>query len=246
MNFVVPDCSLDEDSVEARLVVGWGSGNAIVLNSEVVSAHLHVEEAVVTPVGSPGVAANPVLLASVGVLAVTDDRDLVVDHWEEDLLRVDVVTLTLVDTVVGVLPVVSGMDSAGDGTVGSELGLHLVGTLDLVVLADVVLAVVNGVAVGKRILTLLGWWVGAVSADVDVLAHAVNKVVGSVLLARGVRNSVLTSVSVDETWVTTVAGAASLAVDNHLSIKANWSGAGVLVQDVESVSDGGGAEATTP
>merc|ERR1719333_1760548 len=155
MNFVVPDCSLDEDSVEARLVVGWGSGNAIVLNSEVVSAHLHVEEAVVAPVGSPGVAANPVLLASVGVLAVTDDRDLVVDHWEEDLLRVDVVTLTLVDTVVGVLPVVSGMDSTRDGTVGSELGLHLV------VLADVVLAVVNSVAVGERVLTLLGWWVGA-------------------------------------------------------------------------------------
>ena len=54
------------------LLVGWDSGNAVLLDSEVILAHLHVEEAVVTPVGSPGVAANPVLLAFIGDTVTND------------------------------------------------------------------------------------------------------------------------------------------------------------------------------
>ena len=35
------------------LGVGWDSGDAVLLDSEVVLAHLHVEEAVIAPVGTP-------------------------------------------------------------------------------------------------------------------------------------------------------------------------------------------------
>ena len=47
---------------------------------------------------------------------------------------------------------------------------------------------------------------------------------------------------VDATWVSTVAGATGLAVDDNLSIETNWCGflVGALVEDVESVSNGRG------
>ena len=52
---------------------GGGSGKTITLNGEVVTVHGHVEEAVITPVGTPRVATNPVLLTSLGVLTIADD-----------------------------------------------------------------------------------------------------------------------------------------------------------------------------
>ena len=61
----------------------------------------------------------------------------------------------------------------------------------------------------------------AVTADIDVSAHATLKVEGSVLLARGVGDTSVVSVLVNLTWVSTVTGATSLAVDDNLGVKAN-------------------------
>merc|ERR1719266_619643 len=95
--------SLDEFLGTVWLVVGGDSSNAVLLDSEVILVHLHVEESVVSPVGTPGVTANPVF-GSIFADTVADDRDSVVDQ-ADGLLGVDA-------TVVVVLEVVSGVDTA--------------------------------------------------------------------------------------------------------------------------------------
>lgn len=222
------------------LVISGGAGKAVGLDAEVIAAHLHVEEAVVAPVGTPRVAANPVLLASLGVLTVADDRDFVVNHREEDLLGVDVVTLTLVDANVSGLPVAGSVDTARDGTVHGELGLHLLLTLEGVVLTDVVLLVLDSGATVHTVITLSGGRPGAVTADINICALAALEVVGDVLLARRVRNTVLLCISIDEGGVATIARAASLAVDDNLGVEADRGGGEVAIEDVESIGDGRG------
>lgn len=222
------------------LGVGWGSGNAVGLDSEVGGglAHGEVEEAVVAPVSSPGVSALPVLLAGGGVLAVADNGDLVVDHGEADGLLVDVVTGALDNLVVGGLEGVGGVDTAGDGAVSVELSLHVVGTLHAVVVRDVVLLVVDGLAVGIGGLALRGR--RAVTADIVVGAHAVDQVVSGVLFAGRVGDAGCVSVPVDASGVATVAGATSLAVNDGLGIDADRGWVEATVQDVESIGDSGG------
>jgi len=60
-------------------VVGGNACSAIFFNTQVVGVHLHAEETSLSPVGAPGVTANPVLFTGVG-LTVTDYTDLVVDE----------------------------------------------------------------------------------------------------------------------------------------------------------------------
>ena len=167
----------------SRLGVLGDSGETVGLDSEVGAGLTHgeVEEAVVTPVGAPGVSSLPVALAGGGVDTVTNNGDLVVDHGEADSLLVDVVALTLNNLVVGGLEEISGVDTAGDGTVSGKLGLHLILTLDRVVIADVVLLVLNSLAVSISWLTIRGR--GAVTADIVVCAHLSLQVEGRVLLA---------------------------------------------------------------
>ena len=77
-----PHRSLDELAWgSVGLGVGRDAGNAVSGDREVVLVPGHVEEAVVAPVSSPGVAADPVLLA-VLAHAVAYDGDLVVDGRE--------------------------------------------------------------------------------------------------------------------------------------------------------------------
>ena len=64
--------------VALGLSVGWGAGEAVGLDTQVVRVHVHVEEAPIAPVGSPRVTANPVLLTIFG-LAVTDYSNGVVE-----------------------------------------------------------------------------------------------------------------------------------------------------------------------
>ncbi len=115
------------------LGVGWSSSNAISVDSEVVLVHRHVEEAVVTPVGTPRVTTDPIFLTGGGILSIADNGDLVVDQREEDVLRVNV------GSIVGILELIGGVDSARDRSVCEELSLHLVYASNRVVFADVVL-----------------------------------------------------------------------------------------------------------
>ena len=80
----------------------------------------------------------------------------------------------------------------------------------------------------------------AITAEVDVRAHAALEVVGGVLLARGVGDTVLVGVLIDATWVSTIARTTGLAVDDDLGVKADWGRLLVcsLVEDVESVGNG--------
>ena len=228
-------CSLDEElGLLVGLLVGGGASEAVGVDAKVVLVHGHVEEAVVTPVGSPRVAADPVLLTSLWVLAVASDRDLVVDEREADLLGVDV------GAIVVVLEVLGGVDTARDGAVSVELSLHLVDAGKRVVLADVVLLVLDGDAAIEASLANRGRRPGAVTADVNVLAHVVDEVVSGVLLARRVRDTSVVGIPVHLSGVATIAGATSLAVHDGLGIEADRGGVEVTVQDVESVGDGRG------
>ena len=232
--------SLSELFDGSGLGVGGGSSNTVLGDAKVVTIHAEVEETVVTPVGSPRVATDPVLLASVGVSAVADDGDLVVDQREEDLLRVDVVANTFLDANVVLLEVGGSVDTARDGSVEVELLHHGVLSADGVVLGNVVLGVVDSPAVVERVIALSVGRPGAVTADINVLAHTALEVVGGVLLARRVGDTGLVGILVDLSGVATIARAASLAVNNGLSIESNRGGGEVLVEDVESISDGRG------
>jgi len=214
------------------LGVGWSSSNAISVDSEVVLVHRHVEEAVVTPVGTPRVTTDPIFLTGGGILSIADNGDLVVDQREEDVLRVNV------GAIVGILELISGVDSARDRSVCEELSLHLVYASNRVVFADVVLWVLNGGAIGQTIIALSRGRSMAVTADIDVGAHASLKVECSVLLAGGVRNTDVVSVLVNLGGVATITGATSLAVDDNLGVEADRGSVFATVQDVESISDG--------
>ena len=205
--------SLSEDSSLGWLGVGRNTSDAVVLDLEVIGVHLHVEEAVVTPVGSPGVAADPVLFAVIGN-TVADDGNLVVDHIPRlSLLGVD----TVIDAEIVVeLEGVSGVDTAAHRTVGSKLSLHLVSTSDVVVLADVVASVLNGDASFDTRLTLSGRRPCAVTADVDVSANIILIVIGLVICARSMDKSLVSCELIDLGGVTTIARSTSLAVNNHL------------------------------
>ena len=65
-----------------------------------------------------------------------------------------------------------------------ELGFHFVSTRALVVVTDVVFRVVNGFAVVDGLITNFVGWPCAVTAKINISAHATLKVVSGILLAR--------------------------------------------------------------
>jgi len=81
--------------------------------------------------------------------------------------------------------------------------------------------VLNGGAIGQTIIALSRGRSMAVTADIDVGAHASLKVECSVLLAGGVRNTDVVSVLVNLGGVATITGATSLAVDDNLGVEAD-------------------------
>jgi hypothetical protein len=114
----------------------------------------------------------------------------------------------------------------------------LINSTNGVVLADIVLLVVYGSASIKSIISNFRRWPGAVTAEINGSTVAINQVVSSILLTRRVRDSIVKGIEIDLTWVSSIAGASSLTVDNDLGIKTNWRGGQTSIQDVESVSDG--------
>ena len=60
-----------------------GDGQVVFASSD------HSEEAVFSPVGSPGVPSDPVVLASLFIGAPSNNRDFVINHGERQVLRVD-------------------------------------------------------------------------------------------------------------------------------------------------------------
>ena len=64
-----------------------------------------------------------------------------------------------------------------------QVSLHLVGSLDMPVLADVVAGILNGSAVLDARLTSSGSWASAVTADINSFAQAVILVMGDVVHA---------------------------------------------------------------
>ena len=72
-----------------KLSKGINTSYAALQDGEVVAIHLHVEETVYAPLGSLGVAVNPVFLLAFFVKALANHGHLVVIHGEEHLQVVD-------------------------------------------------------------------------------------------------------------------------------------------------------------
>jgi len=160
---------------------GWDSGLAVGLNTEVINLPFIVtldwelEETILTPVGSPRVSADPVLLAIISGTP-SNDRDFVVELWIREVLRVD--STSVFDKVVG------GLDTATNWSIFVELSLHVVGSGEFCMALSIVVSMLNGPAFIEAGLTGWTWWPSAVSADVNGVACFVIKVVSDVLLAR--------------------------------------------------------------
>ena len=226
----VSQVSLGEDLLGLnRLLEGWFTGNAVSLNTEVVCVHVHVEETIVSPVGAPRVATDPVFLAFLGH-TVSHDRDLVIEEQEFDIILVNA-------AIVVVIEVVGSVDTAGDGAV-LELGLHHLSTLHVVIFADVVAVhVSDGGASLDATFSNRGRGSSAVTAHIDGLAAAIDIVVSLVVSAATMDEAGCVGELVHITGVSTIAGATSVAVDNHLGGKSKRAGHHVILQDVESISD---------
>jgi len=105
-----------------------------------------------------------------------------------------------------------------------------------VVMLGIVVFVLNSPAFVLAGLANWAWWPGAVLALVNSLASGRSWIMGNILLARRVWDSLAISELVDTTWVSTLAATTSTAVDNNLSIKSNWSWVLVFGHNVESIS----------
>ena len=105
-------------------------------------------------------------------------------------------------------------------------------------MADVVVLIVDCPALVLAGLSNWAWRPGAVLALVDGGALGFVEVVSDVLFTRAVWNSLFISELINTTWVTTIAGTSSSAVDDGLSIKSNRCGARIVEHDIESISKG--------
>lgn len=214
----------------------WNGSNAVELDTKVEFrlAKWKLEEAVLSPVGSPRVSHNPVLLSRSSILSPSYNGDLVVDlNWKWELFMVD-------STLVGVNQLVCGLDSTSDWPVLVNLSLHLISSSQAVVSVDVVSSVIgDGLAVIPTCLTSWTGWSMAVTANVNWLAFAgllvVVKVMSNILKARGMWNSFNVSNIVDSTWLSTVATASIFTVNDSLGTQSNWSGLVCTKEDVESI-----------
>ena len=97
----------------------------------------------------------------------------------------------------------------------------------------------DGPAFIETSLSNIWGWPCAISANVN-RSTSVTKVLGSVLFARRVGDSVSVGIVVDSSWVSTLAVTSSFAVDHDLSVKINWEGIKSLEMNIKSISKGRG------
>lgn len=199
-------------SIRAGLSVGGDSGNTVFLDTETVTAHGHLEEALNSPVGTPRVTAPPERSA-ISLYTESSDGNLVVDERESHFLGVDTSSV--------VLESVGDVDATRDRSVLEDFSLHLLDTPNGVMVSDVVSGGSHSSAAFLAIFSSSRWRRGAVTADIDGLKSRL-QVVSNVLHARSVNETGLVSVRVDTTGVTTVARASSLGVYNDLSVNGDW------------------------
>jgi len=132
-----------------------------------------------------------------------------------DLLRVNG------SSIVIPLEVIGDVNTTRDGTV-LELSFHLVGSLDIPVLANVVANVrSDSCTVCKTVITYSRRRSVAVSADIDCGTRASNIVVSNIVHARRVDETFRHCELVDLSRVSSIARTSSVAVDDHLGIKSD-------------------------
>jgi len=132
--------------------------------------------------------------------------------------------------VLGVNPAeVSGVKLCGrlnttlDRTMLQELSLHLGDTNYSVVFTDIVVLERNGCTVLEPLLSRWGCRADTVSTDFKVCAEFVLKIVSFIVHAAVVGDTLFVGILVDHHGVATIARAAGLAVDDHLSRKVKGS-----------------------
>jgi hypothetical protein len=229
--------SLNEEIllIACSRLLEWGDGsNAIILDGKVVRMHLNSEETLLAPVGAPGVSADPVLSLGCHVKAPAYNWDLVVNTGPRVLLRVDS-THVLLETI-------SGVDTATNGTILVDFCLHAVGTWEAIVVGGIISLIVGDCdAVFNAAVTLGRRGTMAVSANVNWVTVILIKILGDILHARRIRDTIVVSIVVNTRWVTSKAWATCLAVNHNLGVKSNWGGIKILKHDIESVSKSRGS-----
>ena len=197
---------------------------AVLLNTQVavlggVDVHDDAEKTLLAIGRSPGVTDNPVrgLRGVSGVVVVTDNGDNVVGQDVRVALRVDTTSVSL--------KTVSGHDGARDGSTVGDLRLDLIDTTGLSVVTDLVLGVVSDV-VAVVVSGVAG------TAGVELVAGLV---LGLVVVASFVNETVVVGVLPDTEIVTTVAGSSVTAVNDLLDGHVGG-GEGTTTSDVDTVS----------
>mmetsp|Transcript_38125 Transcript_38125/g.89861 ORF Transcript_38125/g.89861 Transcript_38125/m.89861 type:complete len:407 (+) Transcript_38125:838-2058(+) len=193
-----------------------GGPRALHLDAQVHRVHPDPEKAVLAPVVAPGVAPDPVLGRA--LLAPADDGDLVVEHELEGR--------KLVEHAARIrLELLRHVDPARNRPASNDLGLHLVGlgqavpdlvcvapALDVAVLLHVPPRVVLDWRAGsRREVRSLPRHAGLADAEGSAL-----HVDSLVVLARLIRDPVGGHVVESGGRVPALAGAAAVAVDQHL------------------------------
>merc|ERR1711990_58201 len=115
----------------------------------------------------------------------------------------------LVDTTSVGLELVSGVHTAGDWSVLVDLSLHLFLTREAVVVLGIVALVLDSPTFVLAGLANWAWWPGAILALIDGFAAVRLWIVGNVLLAGGVWDSLIIGELVDATWVSTLTASTS-------------------------------------
>jgi len=115
------------------------------------------------------------------------------------------------------------LNSTLNWTMLQELSLHLSDANYSVVFTDIVVLESNGCTVLEVLLTR--WWCRAdtVSTDFKICAELALKIVCFIVHAAVVRDTLFVGILIDHSGVATIARAAGLAVDDHLSRKVKGS-----------------------
>lgn len=128
----------------------------------------------------------------------------------------------LVDaTFVGVFKRWSSLDSASDWTQAVEFGFHFINAHNEEgQMCDIVLSVVNSPAFVEACLTYRTWWPGAVSAVIHwfTLLMFCAKVVGFVLLARRVWNTLIVTKFKNHGRISSIAVTATCTAYHDLGV----------------------------
>jgi len=200
-----------------------------VFNTQVITTHLDLEEAELTPVGTVVVSTDPVL--DTVLVAPTNNRDF--------LVRLDFSDMFREDTTLVCFELLSHLHTAGNGSVLVDGLLHVLDTVDNTVVRSLPVSVLSDVEAlvlilgpsspGSRHITVL--------TKVSTTTGCTDGDLGLVVLAGVFGNTVVEGELIDSQRIASLAVTTSLTVEDDLQSKSDVR-EGVVSGDHDSVSKG--------